>query len=51
MKEFKLGFLKYFYEISKIPRKSGNEEKIAKYLIEFAKKRNLKYFKQSIKRR
>ena len=37
MKEFKLGFLKYFYEISKIPRKSGNEEKIAKYLIEFAK--------------
>lgn len=47
MKEFKLGFLKYFYEISKIPRKSGNEEKIAKYLIEFAKKRNLKYYTDS----
>lgn len=39
MEEFKIGFLKYFYEISKIPRKSGNEEKIAKYLIEFAKKK------------
>ena len=47
MKEFKLGFLKYFYEISKIPRKSGNEEKIAKYLIEFAKERNLKYYTDS----
>lgn len=47
MEEFKIGFLKYFYEISKIPRKSGNEEKIAKYLIEFAKKRNLKYYTDS----
>ena len=47
MEEFKAGFLKYFYEISKIPRKSGNEEKIAKYLIEFAKKRNLKYYTDS----
>ena len=47
MKEFKLGFLKYFYEISKIPRKSGNEEKIAKYLIKFAKERNLKYYTDS----
>jgi len=47
MEEFKVGFLKYFYEISKIPRKSGNEEKIAKYLIEFAKERNLKYYTDS----
>lgn len=47
MEEFKIGFLKYFYEISKIPRKSGNEEKIAKYLIEFAKERNLKYYTDS----
>ena len=47
MEEFKAGFLKYFYEISKIPRKSGNEEKIAKYLIEFAKERNLKYYTDS----
>lgn len=47
MEEFKTGFLKYFYEISKIPRKSGNEEKIAKYLIEFAKERNFKYYTDS----
>ena len=47
MEELKKGFLKYFYEISKIPRKSGNEEKIAKYLIEFAKERNLKYYTDS----
>ena len=47
MEELKIGFLKYFYEISKIPRKSGNEEKIAKYLIEFAKERNLKYYTDS----
>lgn len=47
MEEFKVGFLKYFYEISKIPRKSGNEEKIAKYLIEFAKERNLEYYTDS----
>ena len=47
MEEFKTGFLKYFYEISKIPRKSGNEEKIAKYLIKFAKERNLKYYTDS----
>ena len=47
MEELKAGFLKYFYEISKIPRKSGNEEKIAKYLIKFAKERNLKYYTDS----
>ena len=47
MEEFKTRFLKYFYEISKIPRKSGNEEKIAKYLIKFAKERNLKYYTDS----
>ena len=47
MEEFKTGFLKYFYEISKIPRKSGNEEKVAKYLIKFAKERNLKYYTDS----
>ena len=47
MEELKIGFLKYFYEISKIPRKSGNEEKIAKYLIEFAEERKLKYYTDS----
>ena len=26
----------YFYEISKVPRKSGNEEKIKEYLVNFA---------------
>ena len=30
--------LEYFYEISKIPRPSGEEEKIADYLCEFAEK-------------
>ena len=47
MEKLKAGFLKYFYEISKIPRKSGNEEKIAKYLIKFAKERNLEYYTDS----
>lgn len=35
--------IQYFYEISKIPRKSGKEEKIADYIETFAKNRNLKY--------
>lgn len=34
-----------FKEISKIPRETGNEEKIAEYLCEFAKQRNLEYYK------
>lgn len=29
--------LHFFYEISKIPRQSGKEEKIANYLENFAK--------------
>ena len=33
----------YFKEISLIPRESGNEKRIADYIVEFAKKRNLKY--------
>jgi len=37
-------FWKYFKEISNIPRKSGKEEKIAKYIINFAIERNLKYY-------
>lgn len=36
--------LNFFQEISKIPRKSGNEEKIKDYLVNFAKKRNLEVF-------
>lgn len=36
--------LKFFEEISKIPRESGNEEKIKEYLVQFAKKRNLEVY-------
>lgn len=35
--------LKYFEEIMKIPRESGKEEKIAEYLVNFAKKNNIEY--------
>lgn len=34
-----------FKEISKIPRETGHEEKIAEYLCEFAQKRNLECYK------
>ena len=34
---------KYFAEISDLPRGSGNSEKIAKYLVDFAVKNNLQY--------
>lgn len=33
--------LKWFEEISKIPRESGNEQEISNYLYDFAKQRNL----------
>ncbi|MBP3708018.1 MAG: beta-Ala-His dipeptidase [Clostridia bacterium] len=36
--------LKFFKEISEIPRKSRNEQKIRDYLLEFAKARNLEYY-------
>lgn len=36
--------MKYFEEISKIPRKSGEEDKIVEYLKNFAIKRNLEYY-------
>ena len=35
---------KFFEEISKIPRKSGQEQKIVQYLVNFAKERNLQYY-------
>lgn len=38
----------YFDEITKIPRGSGNEKNIAKYLINFAKERNLEVYTDSI---
>ena len=37
--------IKFFNEISNFPRSSGNEEKVANYLVEFAKKRNLEVYK------
>ena len=37
--------IQFFKEIAKIPRESGDEEKIADYLCEFAKIRNLEYQK------
>lgn len=35
--------LPFFEEISKIPRESGNEENIVKYIAKFAEDRNLEY--------
>ena len=37
--------IEYFIEISKIPRRSGEEKKIREYLETFAKARNLQYIK------
>ena len=37
--------LKYFYKISEIPRMSGKEEKIADYIVDFAKERNFEYIR------
>jgi|LSQX01.3.fsa_nt_gb dipeptidase D len=39
------GIFKYFSEISKIPRGSGNEVEISEYLVSFAKSRGLVYNK------
>ncbi|NLL72878.1 MAG: aminoacyl-histidine dipeptidase [Clostridiales bacterium] len=41
------GIFKYFSEISKIPRGSGNEGEISEYLVSFAKEHNLEYNKDS----
>lgn len=35
--------LEYFEEIMKIPRESGKEEKIAEYLVNYAKENNIEY--------
>lgn len=42
----KVGY--FFKEISKIPRKSGEERKIADYLVGFAKQRNLEWERDAI---
>lgn len=41
-------FYRFFEEISNIPRKSGCERKIAEYLVDFAIKRKLDYYIDSI---
>ena len=41
--------IKYFIEISKIPRKSGEEQKIVKYLENFAKEKKLQYINTNMK--
>ena len=33
----------YFEEIMSIPRESGKEDKIAKYLVDYAKQNNIEY--------
>ena len=38
----------FFEEISKIPRGSGNTDKISNYLVDFAKNRNLKFYKDDL---
>lgn len=35
--------INFFYEISKIPRESGNEKQVSDYICNFAKSRNLEY--------
>ncbi len=40
--------LRYFYELSQIPRESGNEAGVQEYLIEFAKIHSLNYAVDSI---
>ena len=46
VKDFKYPLLmKYFEEISAIPRKSHHEEKIADYIVAFAKERNLEVYR------
>lgn len=41
------GIFKYFSDISKIPRGSGNEVEISEYLVSFAKSRGLVYNRDS----
>ncbi len=38
------GIFKYFGEISKIPRGSGNEMAVSNYLVEYAKQHNLEHY-------
>ena len=39
--------LKFFNELSNYPRPSGNEEAVANYLVDFAKKHNFYVYKDN----
>ena len=39
--------INYFKELSNIPRESGNESKIADYIVDFAKLRGLEYYRDN----
>ena len=41
---------KYFYEISQIPRESGNNEGITKYLLAFCEEHNIEAFAEKLER-
>ncbi len=41
--------LKYFKEISEIPRASFNEEAVSNYVVDFAKARGLRYIQDEMK--
>lgn len=43
MKSNENSTLRFFEKISKIPRKSGDEERISKFLVDFAKEKKLDY--------
>lgn len=38
----------YFYEVSQVPRPSKKEEKIRKYIVDFAKSKNFKYKEDTV---
>ena len=40
--------IRFFKQISDIPRKSGEEDKIRDYLVNFAKERNLEYYTDDV---
>ena len=39
---------KWFEKISKIPRESGHEKEISDFLVEFARERNLEFYRDSV---
>ena len=39
--------INYFKELSNIPRESGNESKVADYIVDFAKLRGLEYYRDN----